>query len=45
MALQEFLEKGEMGKGGGGGADHGINDALNEVRVLIYLPLVLAVYS
>ncbi|VAH15242.1 unnamed protein product [Triticum turgidum subsp. durum] len=32
--IQEFLEKGEMGKGGGGGADHGINDALNEVRQL-----------
>jgi len=29
--IQEFLEK---GKGGGGGADNGINDALNEVRQL-----------
>jgi len=29
--IQEFLEK---GKGGAGGADNGINDALNEVRQL-----------
>jgi len=32
--IQEFLEKADNAKGGGGGADHGINDALNEVRLL-----------
>ncbi|KAM0899945.1 hypothetical protein ACQ4PT_020953 [Festuca glaucescens] len=33
--MQEFLEKADKGKeGGGGGADHGISDALNEVRLL-----------
>ncbi|CAM0957466.1 unnamed protein product [Alopecurus aequalis] len=32
--IQEFLEKADKAKGGGGGADHGINDALNEVRLL-----------
>ncbi|KQK07174.1 uncharacterized protein LOC100835843 [Brachypodium distachyon] len=32
--LQELLEKGGNGKGGGGGVDLGINNALNEVRLL-----------
>lgn len=32
--LQELLEKGGTGKGGGGGVDLGINNALNEVRLL-----------
>ncbi|KAM0912770.1 hypothetical protein ACQ4PT_012585 [Festuca glaucescens] len=32
--MQEFLEKADKGKEGGGGADHGISDALNEVRLL-----------
>jgi hypothetical protein len=46
-ASQEFLEKADKGKeGGGGGADHGISDALNEVRrvisFLLAVPIVLA---
>lgn len=32
--IQEFLEKADKGTGAGGGAESGINDALNEVRLL-----------
>jgi len=32
--MQDFLEKADKGKEGGAGADHGISDALNEVRLL-----------